>query len=613
MSISVKRPSGNYILIICSIIFTFGFHYAVFHFLYNTKILNLKAFEDAMHARFTIESVTKERVELERYDSPEEASVLKEIPEQILKDIPYAGPETQAPETKTDLTTKGLGDSTSSEIKNQLQKEMLEETKRLSSKESKLYKDSEKEKPLMNNDIEQVQVSKGRKININEINIFTDINNLSNMHTFDVKHDLNKEEHGETEVVDIASIPPNRIVPETVETELSKTPFEKDVETIAASEESTVIHKDKYKDFSTDVEIKFATFRYPGKEDGYFKITFAPKKESILPVIPKDILFVIDVSGSMHDSEIREVNEALSNCLGLVNKDDRFNVIVFSSLSNQLFTEFQEINKANINAAISFINYINLTAKSYLTDVYNVLIKTVRKIPESDRPCNLFLISDGKPTTGITDIRTIVEDLDLIHHPNISIFPLDIGGNGNKYFLDLLSFESRGVSWVGNDVNTGQMAFEEFMRNYKDPMILDIKVSYCNLDDGEIYPKILPNLCRGQKIEIYGRCDVNKKVALRIVGNTYLHARHGKTYDLAEIQTRELVITNTIPEHGSGGPEIAREWARRKVHYLVTQIAVKGRSEELIMDIEDLRQEFNVSIPYKTVYGKFWFVKFFKR
>ncbi len=138
-----------------------------------------------------------------------------------------------------------------------------------------------------------------------------------------------------------------------------------------------------------------------------------------------------------------------------------------------------------------------------------------------------------------------------------------------------------------------------FIWNYKDPILLNLEVSYCNLNEGEIYPKILPNLYKGQKIEIYGVCKIDERVALRIVGNTW-------------DQTRELFITKTIPEQGNGGPEIVQEWARRKVHYLVTQIAKRGREEELIMEIEKLRKEFSLNIPYRVIYGKYWFVKIFK-
>jgi Ca-activated chloride channel family protein len=391
----------------------------------------------------------------------------------------------------------------------------------------------------------------------------------------------------------------SKLSPETVDAKIPKIDIERDIDTKVSGEESNVIQKDKYEDLSADVEVKFTTFSYPEKEEGYFKITITPKKDSSLALIPKDVLFVIDVSGSMSDADIEDVKGAISNCAEMLNKDDRFNVTVFSATSKQLFTNFQEVNKGEINAAISFINFVNLTTENYLTDVYSVLTKTVRTIPRSERPCNIFFISDGKPTTGITDIRTIVEDLALVRYPNISIFPMDIGGGGNIYFLDLLAFESRGISWIRNNVGSKKTTLEKFIWNYKDPILLNLEVSYCNLNEGEIYPKILSHLYKGQEIEIYGVCKVNEKVALRIVGNTW-------------DQTRELFITKTIPEQGNGGPEIAQEWARRKVHYLVTQIAKRGREEELIMEIEKLRKKFSLNIPYRVIYGKYWFIKIFK-
>ncbi|MHC4453470.1 MAG: VWA domain-containing protein [Planctomycetota bacterium] len=591
----IARHSKSYYLIIASIAVSLLLHYGVVLLLSNVKTLNLGAFEERMRERFEIETVSQKRVELERmyreYDSPEDVSVLKESPEpeQMLKNIPHTELEAKAPETEKDFAPK-FEMSTSDEIKNQLQKDMLEKVGRPSYDDTKLFKDDE---------IDQVKIPEGRKIAIKELNIFPDHQNLSEINISDVNHNLISKKPRKTEKIDIASVLMSKLSPETVDAKIPKIDIERDIDTKVSGEESKVIQKDKYEDLSADVEVKFTTFSYPEKEEGYFKITITPKKDSSLALIPKDVLFVIDVSGSMSDADIEDVKGAISNCAEMLNKDDRFNVTVFSATSKQLFTNFQEVNKGEINAAISFINFVNLTTENYLTDVYSVLTKTVRTIPRSERPCNIFFISDGKPTTGITDIRTIVEDLALVRYPNISIFPMDIGGGGNIYFLDLLAFESRGISWIRNNVGSKKTTLEKFIWNYKDPILLNLEVSYCNLNEGEIYPKILSHLYKGQEIEIYGVCKVNEKVALRIVGNTW-------------DQTRELFITKTIPEQGNGGPEIAQEWARRKVHYLVTQIAKKGRKEELVMEIEKLRKKFSLNIPYRVIYGKYWFIKIFK-
>ncbi|MFQ5965192.1 MAG: VWA domain-containing protein [Candidatus Scalinduaceae bacterium] len=592
------RHSINYSLIIGSIIFSLLFHINVFLFLSNKKVLNLRAFEEAIHARFEVITVSRERMELERmykeYDSPEEVAVLKESPERLLKDIPYTELETLAPKTKRDSATK-LEISTSDKIKSQLQKEMLEQVGRLSRKDTKFF--NEVEKMTFKDDIEQVKVSEGKKVAIKELNIFQDHHNLSEMKISGFDKRLIGKKPQKKEIID--TIPINKLTPETIDTKISKIDVKHDIETMVSEEEPETIHKNKYEDLSTEVETKFTTFSYPGKEEGYFKITITPKKDSILPLISKDVLFVIDISGSISDSDIEEVKGAISNYLEMFNKGDRFNIIIFSTTSKQLFTNFQVINQGNINAAISFINFINLTTKNYLTNIYTVLKNIVKAIPTSERPCNIFFISDGKPTTGITDIQSIVKDLAIVRYPNISIFPVDIGGSGNRYFLDLLAFESRGVSWVKKEDKPGKIILEDFVWHYKNPILLNLEVNYCNLDEGKIYPKILPNLYRRQKIEIYGMCKVNEKVALRIVGNT-------------RDRKRELFIMKTISKQGNGRPEIAQEWARRKVHFLVTKIVKQGRKEEWIMEIEKLRKEFSINIPYKVIYGKYWFVKLFK-
>ncbi|MHC4182902.1 MAG: hypothetical protein ACYSR0_06085, partial [Planctomycetota bacterium] len=144
----IARHSKSYYLIIASIAVSLLLHYGVVLLLSNVKTLNLGAFEERMRERFEIETVSQKRVELERmyreYDSPEDVSVLKESPEpeQMLKNIPHTELEAKAPETEKDFAPK-FEMSTSDEIKNQLQKDMLEKVGRPSYDDTKLFKDDE--------------------------------------------------------------------------------------------------------------------------------------------------------------------------------------------------------------------------------------------------------------------------------------------------------------------------------------------------------------------------------------------------------------------------------------------------------------------------------------
>lgn len=611
----------NKSLIIGSIVLSLLFHLDIFFFLTNTTILDLKAFEEAVHAHFDIGAASTERMKLERlykeYDNPEKVPILKETPTQILKDIPYSELDILNPsppdevfqeETKEGMAAK-LAESVNDDTKKILQKEMLDEVTSLSHDSTKLFKEIE-ETTLSEKTVDQVQISEGKKVAIKEIKIFSDHHNLADKHYSNVKKGFVGNKPQKINIkndITVASI--SKTPSKTDKIKISKIDVKHEIKPMAPKVGPSIIQKDRpYESFSSDVDVKFTTYRKPGRDDVFFKITLTPREDSTLPIVPKDVLFVVDVSGSIYESEIDDVKSVLLNSHNLVNKNDKFNVIAFSATSEQLFSGFQEVNKGNIGAAISFIDYVNLNTTNYLTDVYNVLTKIVSKVPITGRPCNIFFISDGKPTTGIKNIKNIVEDLRLVRHSNISIFPMDIGGNGNKYLLDLLAFESRGVTWIESDAEKGKASLEKFILRYKDPLLLNLEVSYSNLDEGEIYPKILPNLYKGRNIEIFGISKVNKEVAVRVIGKTASLGQYSKEGGIV----KELFILKTIPIQGNGGPEIARELARRKIHYLVSQIAGKGRKEEWILEIDDLRREYSINIPYKIIYGKYWFVKMFK-
>lgn len=349
-----------------------------------------------------------------------------------------------------------------------------------------------------------------------------------------------------------------------------------------------------YKSLTNDVDVRFSIYHDARTGRQFFKVIITPKQGAAFVPIPKDVFFAVDVSYSISNSELREVRSALESCLRTLNKDDRFNVVIFSTDCKWLFSDFQEVSVENIKSAVTFIDRLpDMT----MTDIYATLTETVKSVSlllyGYERPCNIILISDGSPTTGITDVRKIVGDLVYVRPANTSIFTFDIGKRGNRYLLDLIAFESRGYSCVETNVDRGGFALAKLIRKYRDPLLLRMAVNYANLEEGNIYPRVLPNLYMGENIEIYGTCRPGNEIALRIVGDA-----HGEKC--------ELTITKKIPLGGEGGQEIAREWAARKAYYLISRVALEGPKEEWLTEIERLREEFSINVPYSVAPGRNW-------
>jgi len=334
-----------------------------------------------------------------------------------------------------------------------------------------------------------------------------------------------------------------------------------------------------------EVSVGFQMYSEPGDSQAYFRLEIAVAKRDRLPVIPKDLMFICDVSLSIRSREIEITRDAIVDYLSHLRRTDRFNIAVFSEQPRKLFPDFVEPTPERIQAAARFIDRIPGQVK---TDVYRVLKAVVRDVAQQsirNRPTNIFFISDGRSTSGIRDARRIVNEIGAYARPNFAILPFDAGSRGDRYLLDLLAYRSRGTCTFCDDIDKAPKLESSLFQAYDNPVLMNLRLDYTNLDVAETYPTFLPNLYADRPIVIYGRCRPGQNVTIRLQGkNPY--ARRALRYS-----------------HTPGAPDpslrdIAREWARRKIHHIVSDMARVGETSELKAEIRQLGLRFNVRTPY---------------
>ena len=334
-----------------------------------------------------------------------------------------------------------------------------------------------------------------------------------------------------------------------------------------------------------EVSVKFDMYAEQGDPQAYFRLEIAVARRDKLPVIPKDVMFICDVSLSMRSREIQITREAVAGYLRTLRRTDRFNVVVFSEQPRKLFPDFVEPLPERIQAAERFISRIPGQIR---TDVYRVLKAVVRDVARQsirNRPTNIFFVSDGRSTSGIRDARRIVNEIGAYSRPNFAIFPFDAGRGGNRYLLDLLAYRSRGTAACCDDMDHAPAQEAALFRAYDNPVLMRPRLDYSNLDVDETYPTFLPNLYADRPIVIYGRCRPGKDVTIRLQGkNPYAQ--------------RQLSYSHTPGAPDPSKRSIAREWARRKIHHIVSDMARVGETAALKAEIERLGDQFNVRTPY---------------
>ena len=142
-----------------------------------------------------------------------------------------------------------------------------------------------------------------------------------------------------------------------------------------------------------DVGVNLLTYKESG-EDGFFLLLAAPTVE-VDRVIPRDVILVLDVSGSMDGEKIEQAKEALSYVLDHLNREDRFNVIAFSTGLQKYARRLQPAAEAD--EAIEWVEDLEAIGG---TDINRALLEALDQV-DDDRPTVLIFLTDGLPTEGV--------------------------------------------------------------------------------------------------------------------------------------------------------------------------------------------------------------------
>jgi hypothetical protein len=341
-----------------------------------------------------------------------------------------------------------------------------------------------------------------------------------------------------------------------------------------------------YEFFDDLVDIQVESYVPKDEQEGYFRLRISPKKGGNVQVLPKDVTFVVDASNSIVQRKLDASVEGLKKALDLLRPDDLFNVVVFRDSPKYFQADRVPATKENKAAAIAFINGLKSFGQ---TDIFSA-IRPVVNVPARDGiPGMVLVVTDGRPTAGLRDGRMIINSLTEENSKRNPIYAFSGGQTVNRYLLDLLAYRNKGESYVSGQIEAMGKDLPTFFRQLNDPILMDLRADYGNVDDANLFPRELPDFFRGRAVTVYGRFDPKKdgEMTMRLVGK-------------AATKQKELVFKTDLKQARGGDEEIARAWAFRKVYYLIGEIVRAGETPERTSELRELCRRYNI----KTVYDE---------
>ena len=342
--------------------------------------------------------------------------------------------------------------------------------------------------------------------------------------------------------------------------------------------ESEAFHMMSYCDTETSIS-----------SGGFFNLLLAPKPDSDLRPLEKDVLLILDRSGSMEGEKFFQARNALSYILKHLNQGDRFNLISFSTSVEIYAQEMQPIDLSS--DALEWVNRLSPVGS---TDINRALLEAV-STSDREKPTYIIFLTDGLPTEGVVDVDEILKNLSNNALSNIKIFSFGVGYDVDTYLLDSLAANHHGVSTYVLPGEQIDEVVSEFYDRISTPVLTDITLDFGDIEVFDLYPNPLPDLFAGSQILIVGRYSKGGYTDITLRGK----------YNLMD---ETLVFQNQFFEDDvcfSSGNSftlsyIPRLWATRKIGYLLDQIRFDGPNQEVIDQIVELSIRYGIVTPYTS-------------
>ena len=285
----------------------------------------------------------------------------------------------------------------------------------------------------------------------------------------------------------------------------------------------------------------------PGTGETYFLLSAFPPTVQPVKRMPVEMLYMIDVSGSMGGTSITQAREALLQALDRLGPNDRFGILAFNHAYYEFASEPLTATTENLAAARRFVQHLEAGGG---TEMLPALLHLMRKPETSGYLRHIILLTDG----DLGNEEQIFAALRL-KLGGARLYTVAIGSAPNFFLATKMAQFGRGTFTHIADIGEIREQMGRLLETIESPVLTDVKLSFEGVEVAEIYPQRPPDLFLGQPLLIYGRISQGR------VGRVHLTARAGDQ----PYEANFAFDASTASFH----PGITTLWARQRVEDLV--------------------------------------------
>src|SRR5438270_1032911 len=348
---------------------------------------------------------------------------------------------------------------------------------------------------------------------------------------------------------------------------------------VRLKDEATIPNKDFILRYDVaGKKIEDALLTHSSANGGFFTLIMQPpERVTAEDVMPKELVFVLDTSGSMSGFPIEKAKETMKLALDNLYPYDTFNLITFSGDEHILFSEPVPATKENLAKAQAFL-------ESRQGGGGTEMMKAIKaSMDPSDAQGHVRIVCFMTDGYVGNDVEIIGE---VQKHPNARVFAFGIGNSVNRFLLDNMAKYGRGeVEYVGlND--DGSAAARRFHERVRNPLLTDITIDWNGMSVADVYPRTIPDLFGAKPVILTGRYTGNGRGVIRL---------KGKMSDRDFVREIPVDFSSSQSQHDV----LATLWARTRVDDLMSR-DFKGMQQGNMQD--DVKQAIiNLGLDYRLM------------
>uniref|UniRef100_A0A8C7BVA9 Inter-alpha-trypsin inhibitor heavy chain 4 n=1 Tax=Neovison vison TaxID=452646 RepID=A0A8C7BVA9_NEOVI len=328
-------------------------------------------------------------------------------------------------------------------------------------------------------------------------------------------------------------------------------------------------------------------------EGGYFVHYFAPEG---LPTIPKNVIFVIDKSGSMRGRKIQQTREALIKILDDLSPSDQFNLVSFSGDTTQWKPSLVPASAENVNQARSYATGIQAQGGTNINDAMLMAVQLLDSanqqelLPEGSVSL-IILLTDGDPTMGETNPARIQKNVKEAVGGQYSVFSLGFGFDVSYAFLEKLALDNGGLARRIYEDSDSALQLQDFYQEVANPLLTAVTFEYPSNAVEDVSQDNFRLLFKGSEIVVAGKIRDQSPDVLSAKVKGKMHMQNITFQTESSVAEQEKEFQNPKYIFHSF---MERLWAYLTIQQLLEKMVSASNAEKQALETQAL----NLSLHY---------------